>query len=118
MKAAKQDKTNSKASSSVGTRIHSYHELKTERFSKSAPEALACLNSVLEENVDEPALVVEAIKSVATAKGISVEQLAKLSKRGPSTIHKALSRDGNPSLETLTAILHAMDLRLQVASAS
>lgn len=36
----------------------------------------------------------------------------------PSTIHKALSKSGNPTLGILTAVLKAMGLRLSVERAS
>ena len=90
-------------------------ELKKERFQKDPDEAIAYLQASIEENGDDAALVVEAIRSVSEALGMSIEQIAKKSKKTPSTIHKALGKTGNPTLETLTAVLKTMGLRLSIA---
>lgn len=93
-------------------------ELKSERFKKDPDEAIQYLRAALEENGDVPALVIEAIRSVSESLGISIEQIAKRSNKSPSTIHKALSKEGNPSLVTLTAVLKVMGLKLSVEKAS
>ena len=99
-------------------KIRTWSQLKKDRFDGKPDEAIEYLNAVLEENGDVPALIVEAIKSVASAKCFSVEKIARLAGKPASTIHKALSDEGNPSLETLTSILKAMGLKLSVAVAS
>lgn len=65
-----------------------------------------------------PEIIIEAIRTVSESLGISIEQIAKCSHKTPSTIHKALSKTGNPTLETLSAILKTLGLKLSVEKAS
>lgn len=91
---------------------------KKQRFQKSPDEAVEYLKAALADNGDVPELVVEAIRSVSEALGMSIEQIAKKSNKTPSTIHKALGKGGNPTLGTLTAVLKTMGLKLSVEKAS
>ncbi len=91
---------------------------KKQRFQKSPDEAVEYLKAALADSGDVPELVVEAIRSVSEALGMSIEQIAKKSNKTPSTIHKALGKGGNPTLGTLTAVLKTMGLKLSVEKAS
>ncbi|MBI4042367.1 MAG: putative addiction module antidote protein [Deltaproteobacteria bacterium] len=75
------------------------------------------LNSVIEdeedENLEERFLI--ALSDVAKAHGIS--KLAKETHLWRKSLYKVLSPEGNPRFSTLAAILHAIGLRLQVATA-
>ena len=106
----------------MGTRrnpkLRTWSQVKQERFKNDPEEAFEYLRASLEENADLPEAIVEAIRSVSESLDMSVEKLAKKSKIQPSTIYKALGKDGNPTLGTLTAILRAMGLRLSVEKAS
>lgn len=99
-------------------KLKTWAQVKKERFKDDPEEAIEYLKASLEENGDQPALVIDAIRTVASALGISIEQIARKAGKAPSTIHKALSKEGNPSLETLTAVLKTMGLRLSVKRAS
>ena len=99
-------------------KLKSWSDLKKERFQKDPEEAIAYLQASLEENGDMPEIVIEAIREVSEALGLSIEQIAKKAHKTPSTIHKALSKSGNPTLGTLTAVLKTMGLKLSVERAS
>jgi DNA-binding phage protein len=98
--------------------LRSWTELKKGRFRKNPNEAFEFLKASLEENGDMPELVIEAIREVSESLGLSIEQIAKKANKTPSTIHKALGKAGNPTLETLTAVLKTMGLKLSVEKAS
>lgn len=99
-------------------KLKTWPQFKQARFKKSPDEAIEYLKASLEENGDKPELVIEAIREVSEALGLSIEQIAKRANKTPSTIHKALSQNGNPTLATLTAVLKTMGLKLSVEKAS
>ena len=106
----------------MGTRkspkLKTWSQLKQERFKNNPDEAFEYLRASLQENADMPEAIVEAIRTVSKSLDLSIEKLAKKSKIQPSTLYKALGKDGNPTLGTLTAVLKAMGLRLSVEKAS
>ena len=74
-------------------------------------EAEHYLNAVLE---GYPVGFLKALRNVAQAR-----QMAKVAQDAGiqrESLYRALSEDGNPTLETLTAVLEALGLRLAVAS--
>lgn len=95
-------------------KLQTWSELKKEHFKENPEEAYDYLRASLEENADIPEAIIEAIRSVAEALDMSLEDVAKKAKIQPSTIYKALGKDGNPTIQTLTAILNAMGLRLSI----
>jgi DNA-binding phage protein len=95
-------------------KLKTWTAFKKERFTKNPDEAIEYLKATLEGNSDEPGLVIEAIRDVSEGLGLSIEQIAKKANKTPSTIHKALGKTGNPTLETLTAVLKTLGLRLSV----
>ncbi len=99
-------------------KLKTWSALKRERFTKNPDAAFAYLKSSLEENSDTPEIVIEAIRLVSESLGLSIEQIAKKAHKSPSTIHKALGKTGNPTLETLSAVLKTMGLKLTIAKAS
>jgi probable addiction module antidote protein len=99
-------------------KFKTWAETKKKLFQKSPDAAIEYLKAAMEDNGDVPELVIEAIRSVSEALGMSIEQIAKKAHKAPSTIHKALGKDGNPSLETLTSILKTMGLKLSIKKAS
>ncbi len=67
-----------------------------------------------EEMADKTTSYREALRNVAQAR-----QMAKVAQDAGiqrESLYRALSEDGNPTLETLTAVLEALGLRLAVAS--
>ncbi|MES2393094.1 MAG: addiction module antidote protein [Acidobacteriota bacterium] len=71
------------------------------------------LRIALETN--DPREIVEALSDVTRARG-GVDELAEETGLAPVLLTKALSRDGNPDLATLTRILAALGVRLTVAA--
>ena len=72
--------------------------------------AAAYLDAALEENDQEVFLL--ALRDVADARGFTaVDQEADLNREN---LYRMLSRQGNPQLSSLTALLKSMGLRLAV----
>ena len=99
-------------------KLQTWAEAKQKRFKKNPEEAIQYLKASLEENGDTPEIVIEAIRSVSEALGISIEQIARRAHKTPSTIHKALGKSGNPTLSTLTAVLKTLGSKLSIEKAS
>jgi probable addiction module antidote protein len=73
-------------------------------------EAAAYLNAALEEG--DRALFLRALRNVAEAKGFS--HLATEAHLNRESLYRMLSKQGNPQLSSLTALLGALNLRLAV----
>ncbi len=76
-------------------------------------EAAAYLDAIM-ELADHTALLL-ALRQVAKAHGMA--EVARRADVGDKTLFKALSEDGNPTLDTVNKVLHAMGLRLSVTPA-
>jgi probable addiction module antidote protein len=74
-------------------------------------EAAAYLDAVME--MEDPVAVLLALRQVAQAHGMA--EVARRAEVGDKTLFKALSETGNPTLDTVTKVLHAVGLRLSVA---
>jgi probable addiction module antidote protein len=94
-----------------GHRDKSYDDSLFESLQDPA-EAAAYLDAVLELD-DQPALLV-ALRQVAKAHGMA--EVARRADLGEKTLFKSLAEDGNPTLETLSKVLHAVGLRLRVTA--
>ncbi len=68
------------------------------------------LNVVLEEN--DPKYFAKALGNVARAKGMST--IAESSGLGRQALHRALSIEGNPRIDTLFKVLDTLNVRLAV----
>lgn len=73
-------------------------------------DILHYLEAALEGN--DPRHIASALGDVARSKGMS--EIAKKSGLGRQALYRALSDSGNPTLETLTAVLNALNLQLSV----
>jgi probable addiction module antidote protein len=73
-------------------------------------EAAAYIEATLE--MDDPAALLLALRQVAKAHGMA--EVARRADVGEKTLFKALSADGNPTLNTVHKVLHAVGLRLSV----
>lgn len=71
---------------------------------------IAYLEAAMEGN--DPKHIARALGDVARSKGMS--DIAKSAGVGRQALYKALSEDGNPTLETLTSVLNALGLSLTV----
>lgn len=76
-------------------------------------EAAAYLDAVLE--LEEPAALLVALRHVAAAHGMA--EVTRRAGVGEKSLFRALSDKGNPTLDTVTKVLHAMGLRLSVTPA-
>lgn len=74
-------------------------------------ELVAYLNAALEDG-DERVLLA-AMMDVIKARG-GVAKIAKETGLSREAIYKALSRDGNPRLSSMVAVLHALELDLAI----
>lgn len=92
-----------------------YKELLIESL-KSPKEALAYLNTILEETRDgseeSQRLLLMALKDIAEAQG-GIGLLAEKTGLGRESLYKTLSSKGNPRLNTLTTLIHAMGFDLK-----
>ena len=77
-------------------------------------EAAAYLAAVLE--LQDSAALLVALRHVSQAHGMA--EVTRRAEVGEKALFKALSSEGNPTLSTLTKVLHALGLRLSVAPAS
>jgi probable addiction module antidote protein len=76
-------------------------------------EAAAYLDAIM-ELADHTTLLL-ALRQVAKAHGMA--EIARRAEVGDKTLFKALSENGNPTLDTVNKVLHAMGLRLSVTPA-
>ena len=88
----------------------SYDDL-LKKMLKDEDRALAYLNAALEE--DDPRLFLIALRNVAQAQG-GVAKIARRAGLNRESMYRTLSEKGNPSVQTLAAILSAMGARLSV----
>lgn len=68
------------------------------------------LEAAMEGN--DPKHIASALGDVARSKGMS--EIARTTGLGRQALYNALSDSGNPTLETLTAVLNALGLQLTV----
>ena len=77
---------------------------------QSEEDILYFLEAAMEGN--DPAHIARALGVVARSKGMT--EIAKKSGLGRQALYNALSENGNPTLETLVAVLNALGLELSV----
>jgi probable addiction module antidote protein len=79
---------------------------------KNQRRAKAYLNAALED--DDPRVFLMALRNVAQARGFS--RVAAKSTLNRESLYKMLSKRGNPSLQSLNALLDSLGFHLAVAS--
>ena len=84
---------------------------KTSDYLKTRKDIVAYLNAALEDG--EPAVLLEALRNVAQAKG-GIGALAKAAGVSRESLYRTLSRRGNPKIDTVMALLRAMGLKLSI----
>lgn len=77
-------------------------------------EAAAYLDAALEAGDREAFLL--AIKHVAEARG-GMSRLAKTAALNREHLYRMLSKGGNPEIQSLVTVLHALGLRLSIEAA-
>lgn len=89
--------------------------LKTTRFDpadyiETAEDVRFFLEAAMEGN--DPKHIASALGDVARSRGMT--EIARKTGLGRQALYNALSEKGNPTLETLTAVLDALGLQLSV----
>lgn len=79
---------------------------------KDQERALAYLNAALEDH--DPSVFLIALRNVTQAQG-GIADIAARSGLNRESLYRALSEKGNPSVQTLAAVLGALGARLGVA---
>lgn len=93
-------------------KTHRTHEEATiEMFRRDPALAADYLNDVLATGDDIDLML--ALRYLSDAFG-GVQEIARRAGAHPNTMYRTLSKQGNPSLKTLRAILNSMGLRLAV----
>jgi probable addiction module antidote protein len=80
---------------------------------RNPDEAAQYLNACLED--DDPHVFLLALRDVAEAHG-GVRALSRTAQLNRESLYRMLSKSGNPSLNSLAAVLDACSLRLAVQS--
>ncbi len=93
--------------------------LKTKVFDpadylKTEEAVIAYLDEAMEGN--DPVAIARALGDVARSEGMT--EISKRTGLGRQALYKALSEQGNPTLETVTAIIKSLGLRLTVQRAA
>jgi probable addiction module antidote protein len=99
------------AKESGSMRDKAHDEAMAEVFRQDPAYALELLNSILEDGEQSELLIV--LRQMAKAFG-GMQVLAEKTDLNPTQLYRTLSKEGNPALSSLTAILKAMGLRLAV----
>ena len=94
-------------------KTESYRENLLESL-KNPDEAAQYLNACLED--EDARVFLMALRDVADAHG-GVRAVSSAAQLNRESLYRMLSRSGNPSLESLAAVLSACGLRLAVQSA-
>ena len=81
---------------------------------KDPEEAAAYVEAVLE--LGDSAALLLALRQVAKAHGMA--EVARRADVGEKSLFRALSENGNPTLDTINKVLHAVGLRLSVTPAA
>ena len=86
-----------------------------KRVLRNPKEAAHYLNACLED--EDARVFLLALRDVANAHG-GIRALSRDTRLNRESLYRMLSKAGNPSLESLAAVLHACGLRLAVQSAA
>ena len=92
-------------------RDRAHDEAMAAEFQKDPAYAVGMLNSILEDGDQSELLIV--LRQMAKAFG-GVQKVADKANLNATQLYRTLSKEGNPELKSLTAVLKAMGLRLAV----
>jgi len=84
----------------------------TAEYLKTEKDVATYLQVIFEDG--DTALITHALGVVARSKGMA--KIAKKTGLGRESLYKALSKNGNPRLDTLLKVVHALGLKLKVAA--
>lgn len=94
----------------------SYDDVLVESLRGDEQAQLEYLKASFEENGDMPAAILEAIRSVADARGF--KKFSEDVNLNRENLYRVLAVDGNPRLDTFFKILNGLGLRLLVEAKS
>lgn len=86
----------------------------TSDYLNSPEEVASYIEAVLEE--DDSALLLVALRNVAESQG-GMAMMAKNSGLSRESLYRTLSKNGNPKISTLIAIMKSLGLHLSVKAA-
>lgn len=92
-------------------RSASYDDLLIELL-RDEDRAVAYVNAALEER--DPRIFLIALRAITQAQG-GVAKVAARAGLNRESLYRALSEKGNPSVQTLSAVLESLGARLQIA---
>ena len=92
-------------------RDRSHDESMVELYRKRPELVAEVINSLLEDGEKQETLII--LRRLTQAFG-GVQAVAESAGLNPTQLYRTLSADGNPSLNSLVAVLMAMKLRLAV----
>jgi probable addiction module antidote protein len=75
----------------------------------------AYIEEVIKENPNDKAAILSALADVARARQMGMTQLARETGLRRDSLYKALSGNGNPTLDTLVRIAKALGVVIQLA---
>jgi probable addiction module antidote protein len=84
-------------------------------YLKTEADMVAYLQACIDEAPDDAALLAAALGDIARARGMM--GLAKATGLSREGLYKALSKDGNPSLDTVLKVIKALGLKLKPQAA-
>lgn len=93
-------------------RKHKKYEDTLDEMLKDPKFAAAYINAHLEDEDESEAVLLLALRDVARVYGFA--ELAEQTSLGRESLYKTLSKNGNPRLSTLRALLKAVGLKLVV----
>ena len=100
----------------ISSRCVDYHDTLIKRL-KDRDYAVTYLNAAIEEGLkgdkESKKLFLQALKNVAEAQG-SMSDLAKRAQVRRESLYRMMSKRGNPELNSLAALLHAMGFSLNI----
>jgi probable addiction module antidote protein len=79
---------------------------------KTQKDIIAYLDAALEDG--DPAIIAAVLGDIARSKGMA--KIAKKTGLGRESLYKALSKDGNPKIDTVLKVVHALGLKLKIAA--
>lgn len=94
--------------------LKTWSDVKSDFFKEDQDFAIEYLQAAIRENADLPGSIIEALRSVSESLNLSLEEVARKAGISKASIYKALGKNGNPTLATLTSILNVMGLRLSI----
>jgi probable addiction module antidote protein len=96
----------------IGAKTEPYRESLLESL-RNPDEAIQYLNACLEDG--DPHVFLLALRDVADAHG-GIRALSRTANLNRESLYRMLSKSGNPSLDSLSAVLNACGMRLAVQS--